>query len=289
MRTLASDDVTPRPRPGPVLRPRDHDRPAVDGSAPGAAVVAGAGLAALVGCGSGDDGESTAATTRPRPGARRRRPGPGRRRGQTPSARRSRRRPPGRSGRWIQRSRCPGGGRHRPADIRPTSARPAGWRRRAGNARPRDPRRRQRLCPLTGAAVYVWHCDRDGRYSLYSPGRRTRTTCAGPGGRRQRRDVVHDHLPRLLRGRWPHIHFEVYASLADATGGGTALATSQLAIPEDACNQAYDADGYAQSVTNLAPLTLESDKVFADGTASGSPPPLAAPTTASPCASAVVV
>jgi hypothetical protein len=23
--------------------------------------------------------------------------------------------------------------------------------------------------PLAGAAVYVWHCDRDGRYSLYDP------------------------------------------------------------------------------------------------------------------------
>jgi hypothetical protein len=45
------------------------------------------------------------------------------------------------------------------------------------------------------------------------------------------------------------------------------VATSQLAIPEDACNQAYDAAGYAQSVTNLASLTLESDQVFADGTA----------------------
>jgi protocatechuate 3,4-dioxygenase beta subunit len=74
-------------------------------------------------------------------------------------------------------------------------------------------------------------------------------------------------FPGCYAGRWPHIHFEVYASLADATGGGTALATSQLAIPEDACNQAYDADGYAQSVTNLAPLTLGSDQVFADGTA----------------------
>ena len=26
------------------------------------------------------------------------------------------------------------------------------------------------VAPLAGAAVYVWHCDRDGRYSLYSPG-----------------------------------------------------------------------------------------------------------------------
>jgi hypothetical protein len=45
------------------------------------------------------------------------------------------------------------------------------------------------------------------------------------------------------------------------------VATSQLAIPQDACNQAYGAYGYARSVTNLAPLALESDMVFADGTA----------------------
>jgi hypothetical protein len=33
--------------------------------------------------------------------------------------------------------------------------------------------------PLAGYAVYLWHCDRLGRYSLYSSGSRTRTTCAG--------------------------------------------------------------------------------------------------------------
>ena len=32
--------------------------------------------------------------------------------------------------------------------------------------------------PLAGAAVYLWHCDRDGNYSLYSTGSPTRTTCA---------------------------------------------------------------------------------------------------------------
>jgi protocatechuate 3,4-dioxygenase beta subunit len=122
--------------------------------------------------------------------------------------------------------------------------------------------------PLTGAAVYVWHCDRDGRYSLYSPGAADQNYLRGV----QEADAsgamsFTTIFPGCYAGRWPHIHFEVYASLADATGGGTALATSQLAIPEDVCNQAYDADGYAQSVTNLAPLTLESDQVFADGTA----------------------
>jgi hypothetical protein len=32
--------------------------------------------------------------------------------------------------------------------------------------------------PLSGAAVYLWHCDREGRYSLYSEGSPARTTCA---------------------------------------------------------------------------------------------------------------
>ena len=32
---------------------------------------------------------------------------------------------------------------------------------------------------MAGAAVYAWHCDQEGRYSMYSDGRRrTRTTCA---------------------------------------------------------------------------------------------------------------
>jgi protocatechuate 3,4-dioxygenase beta subunit len=33
--------------------------------------------------------------------------------------------------------------------------------------------------PLQGAAVYLWHRDREGRYSLYSEGSPRRTTCAG--------------------------------------------------------------------------------------------------------------
>jgi protocatechuate 3,4-dioxygenase beta subunit len=119
---------------------------------------------------------------------------------------------------------------------------------------------------LTGAAVYVWHCDRDGRYSLYSPGATSENYLRGvqladAGGAVSFTTI----FPACYPGRWPHIHFEVYPSVADATGGATALATSQLAIPEDACNQVYAADGYAESVTNLARLTLESDQVFADG------------------------
>jgi protocatechuate 3,4-dioxygenase beta subunit len=32
-------------------------------------------------------------------------------------------------------------------------------------------------------------------------------------------------------GRWPHVHFEIFPSLAQATGAGNLVHTSQLALP----------------------------------------------------------
>ncbi len=53
--------------------------------------------------------------------------------------------------------------------------------------------------PLTGAAVYVWHCDRDGNYSMYSQAATDQNYLRGrAGSRRQRARVLHQHLPRLL-------------------------------------------------------------------------------------------
>ena len=40
-------------------------------------------------------------------------------------------------------------------------------RGRAGGDRPHDHRRRRRQCAARGRAVYIWHCDREGRYSIY--------------------------------------------------------------------------------------------------------------------------
>jgi protocatechuate 3,4-dioxygenase beta subunit len=120
--------------------------------------------------------------------------------------------------------------------------------------------------PLSGAAVYIWHCDRDGRYSLYSPGVTDQNYLRGV----QRTDAngavsFTSIFPACYSGRWPHIHFEVYPSLADATGGGERRTTSQVALPEDVCNLAYAADGYGQSVTNLSQVSLDRDNVFGDG------------------------
>ena len=75
-------------------------------------------------------------------------------------------------------------------------------------------------------------------------------------------------FPAAYSGRWPHIHFEVYASLDAATAGGAKLRTSQLALPKEACDAVYATSGYEQSVQNLAQTSLDTDNVFSDGYAS---------------------
>lgn len=46
-------------------------------------------------------------------------------------------------------------------------------------------------------------------------------------------------------GRWPHIHFEVYPDLASTSDAGDAIATSQMAPPEEACNAVYAMIGWS--------------------------------------------
>lgn len=68
------------------------------------------------------------------------------------------------------------------------------------------------------------------------------------------------------------MHLEVYESADAATAGTGKLRTSQLALPQDACDAIYpDAEGYEDSTTNLSQLSLEGDMVFADGYASQVP------------------
>jgi protocatechuate 3,4-dioxygenase beta subunit len=118
--------------------------------------------------------------------------------------------------------------------------------------------------PLSGAAVYVWHCDRDGNYSLYTV--RNQNYLRGVQTTDANGQVTFTSIfPACYSGRWPHIHFEVYSSIDAATSGGTKLKTSQVALPEDACGAAYAATGYSQSITNLSRVSLSSDMVFSDG------------------------
>ncbi|GAA1717369.1 intradiol ring-cleavage dioxygenase [Kribbella yunnanensis] len=119
--------------------------------------------------------------------------------------------------------------------------------------------------PLSGAAVYIWHCDAQGRYSLYSEGATNENYLRGVQATDADGKVKFTTIfPAAYTGRWPHIHFEVYASLSDATAAGKISATSQLAFPENVCNAVYGTDGYDGSAENMRRTSLADDNVFGD-------------------------
>ncbi|QYX79465.1 intradiol ring-cleavage dioxygenase [Streptomyces akebiae] len=120
--------------------------------------------------------------------------------------------------------------------------------------------------PKKGAAVYLWHCDREGRYSLYSDGVTEENYLRGVQETDDEGRLTFTSIfPGCYTGRWPHIHFEVYDSLDDATAARNIAATSQLAFPKDVCDTVYATDGYGDSVRNLGELSLETDMIFSDG------------------------
>jgi protocatechuate 3,4-dioxygenase beta subunit len=120
--------------------------------------------------------------------------------------------------------------------------------------------------PLPGKALYLWHCDRLGRYSLYSNGVTAENYLRGVQEADANGLVTFTTIfPACYSGRWPHMHFEVYPSLGAATSASSKLATSQLAMPEDICDTVYATTGYEQSVKNLSQVSLSRDMVFSDG------------------------
>jgi protocatechuate 3,4-dioxygenase beta subunit len=117
--------------------------------------------------------------------------------------------------------------------------------------------------PLAGRAVYAWHCTAEGAYSIYevsdqnylrgvqvsdSAGRLTFTTV----------------FPGCYRGRWPHVHFEVYDA-PDGIATAEPRVTSQLALPQADCEVVYADSRYGSSASNLSVQSLASDNIFSDG------------------------
>lgn len=118
---------------------------------------------------------------------------------------------------------------------------------------------------FAGVAVYVWHCDRSGRYSMYSSGIEDQNYLRGVQVADDAGTVTFTSIfPACYSGRWPHIHFEVYPDADSIDDPANAIATSQLALPKDACDAVYATDGYSASVKNLANVTLADDNVFGD-------------------------
>ena len=120
--------------------------------------------------------------------------------------------------------------------------------------------------PLVGAAVYTWHCDQLGRYSMYSAGVENDTHCRGVQVTGANGEVTFISIyPAAYSGRWPHVHYEVYKTVADATSAGTPISISQLAMPDATNTAVFATKGYEQSITNYAGTSLATDGVFADG------------------------
>jgi protocatechuate 3,4-dioxygenase beta subunit len=120
--------------------------------------------------------------------------------------------------------------------------------------------------PIEGAAVYLWHCDIDGNYSLYSNAVKNENYLRGVQAADSNGTVSFTTIfPACYSGRWPHMHFEVYPSVGDVTSASNKIATSQLALPEEVCNTVFATDGYSQSVANLQRVSLATDMVFRDG------------------------
>lgn len=120
--------------------------------------------------------------------------------------------------------------------------------------------------PFAGAAVYVWHCDGQGRYSMYTQGVEDQTWLRGVQIADAEGAVSFTTIvPGAYQGRWPHIHVEVYPDVDSATDVDNVIATSQVAFTEDMLREVYARDGYDGSIDNLEGVgSVEDDGIFAD-------------------------
>lgn len=120
---------------------------------------------------------------------------------------------------------------------------------------------------LSGYAIYLWHCDREGRYSMYSSGVTGENYLRGVQETGSDGTVTFTTVfPGCYSGRMPHMHFEVYRNANTATSFSNKLKTSQIAFPVDVCSTVYStASGYSSSVNNLNRISFATDNVFSDG------------------------
>jgi protocatechuate 3,4-dioxygenase beta subunit len=119
---------------------------------------------------------------------------------------------------------------------------------------------------VPGAAVYLWHCYRDGDYSMYSSGKTGENYLRGVQSADASGNLTFLSIyPGCYSGRWPHAHVEVYDSIDAATDGRQATKTSQLGLPETTNNEAFATAGHETSARNFSGMSLSSDNIFSDG------------------------
>ena len=75
---------------------------------------------------------------------------------------------------------------------------------------------------LPNAAVYIWHCDAIGQYSLYSIETENYLRGVQVADAKGALSFV-TSFPGAYPGRWPHVHFKVYPSLKEATSANNEI------------------------------------------------------------------
>lgn len=120
--------------------------------------------------------------------------------------------------------------------------------------------------PFANAALYLWQCDAAGQYSMYTEGVEDETFLRGIQVADTNGELTFQTIiPGCYTGRWPHLHFEVYPDVESATDVANAIATSQVAIPEDILSGIFALDEYAGSAENLAQIgSISNDNIFGD-------------------------
>lgn len=119
---------------------------------------------------------------------------------------------------------------------------------------------------LSGYAIYLWHCDALGRYSMYSSGVTGENYLRGVQATGSDGTATFQTIyPGCYAGRVPHMHFEIYRSTSTATNWNNKLRTSQLCFPAEVSSAVYATSGYGSSAANNAAISLSSDGIFSDG------------------------
>ncbi len=121
--------------------------------------------------------------------------------------------------------------------------------------------------PVSGYAVYIWHCTEAGLYSLYTD--LNQNYLRGVQVTDSNGQVTFTTIfPACYSGRMTHIHVEVYASSSTATIETNAVKVTQLTFPLATLQSVYNnVSAYSASIANLAAVSYSSDNVFGDDTA----------------------
>ena len=119
--------------------------------------------------------------------------------------------------------------------------------------------------PLAGYAVYLWHCNANGQYSIYEV--TDQNYLRGVQETDATGTVTFQTIfPGCYAGRYPHMHFELFPSLTSATTGSNSIAISQLALPSATCSAVYGQTSlYPSSQSRFQTLSIATDNIFSDG------------------------